>query len=203
MNKEQFLSALRQALSDVPASEAEKSLAFYAECIADRMEDGMSEYEAVAALGDMDAILREIRGSLPLSTVVKRRLESEQRKSGVSRGVWIALVVLGSPIWLPLLLVLGAVLLTVYVCLWVVVICVFAVPLALLVTGIALLGYLLVRGVALGVGGVLMLLGGAAAVIGLGALLLVPVAALAVGVAKLTSMLWRRAKGRIGGKGGN
>ena len=51
MNKTEFLDALRHALGKLPSYEVEQSIAFYAEMIDDRIEDGMSEQEAVAALG--------------------------------------------------------------------------------------------------------------------------------------------------------
>ena len=48
MNKTEFLDALRHALGKLPSYEVEQSIAFYAEMIDDRIEDGMSEQEAVA-----------------------------------------------------------------------------------------------------------------------------------------------------------
>ena len=47
MNKTEFLDALRHALGKLPSYEVEQSIAFYAEMIDDRIEDGMSEQEAV------------------------------------------------------------------------------------------------------------------------------------------------------------
>ena len=51
MNKTEFSQALRRALGKLPSYEVEQSIAFYEEMIADRMEDGMREEEAVEALG--------------------------------------------------------------------------------------------------------------------------------------------------------
>lgn len=52
MQKTEFLDRLRAALADLPAEELEKTLGYYAEMIEDRMEDGMDEEAAVAAMGD-------------------------------------------------------------------------------------------------------------------------------------------------------
>lgn len=49
MRKEEFLAALRTALGKLPEQEILASLDFYAEMIDDRMEDGATEEEAVAA----------------------------------------------------------------------------------------------------------------------------------------------------------
>ena len=60
MNKTEFSDALRRALGKLPSYEVEQSIAFYEEMIADRMEDGMREEEAVAALGPVEAIAAQI-----------------------------------------------------------------------------------------------------------------------------------------------
>lgn len=57
MTKQEFLSELERALGKLPHTEVEQALAFYDEAISDRMEDGLSEAEAVADLGPIDAIL--------------------------------------------------------------------------------------------------------------------------------------------------
>lgn len=61
MKKAEFLALLRERLADFSNEDAEKSAAFYSEMIDDRMEEGMTEEEAVAALGSLDDIVRSIR----------------------------------------------------------------------------------------------------------------------------------------------
>lgn len=51
MTRDEFLSRLGELLSCLPAEQVEETKQFYAEAIADRMEEGMSEEEAVAAMG--------------------------------------------------------------------------------------------------------------------------------------------------------
>ena len=70
MNKTEFLDALRHALGKLPSYEVEQSIAFYAEMIDDRIEDGMSEQEAVAALGSVHAIAEANTGSRTLNIVL-------------------------------------------------------------------------------------------------------------------------------------
>lgn len=48
MTRDEFLGRLGELLACLPAEQVEETKAFYAEAIADRMEDGMSEEEAVA-----------------------------------------------------------------------------------------------------------------------------------------------------------
>lgn len=60
MTKIEFLTALAARLSGIPADDRQKSLEYYAEMIDDRIDDGLSEEEAVNAVGSMDAIVEEI-----------------------------------------------------------------------------------------------------------------------------------------------
>lgn len=116
MTKVEFLQALRKRLSALPRAEAEERLRFYGEMIEDRMEEGLSEAEAVAAVGSVEEIaaqiLREVPGS-PETT---------------DKNVWIiVLLVLGFPVWFPLLISGFAVVLSLYVSWWAVVISLWAV----------------------------------------------------------------------------
>ena len=50
MTRDEFLGRLGELLACLPAEQVEETKAFYAEAIADRMEDGMSE-ECVSSRG--------------------------------------------------------------------------------------------------------------------------------------------------------
>jgi hypothetical protein len=56
LNKEQFLAALGARLSGMPKADLERTLQYYREMIDDRVEDGMTEFEAVADVGDPDEL---------------------------------------------------------------------------------------------------------------------------------------------------
>lgn len=60
MTRKQFLNDLYRRLGTLPREEAEQHLTYYAEMLADRMEEGMTEDEAVAAMEDVDTIARRI-----------------------------------------------------------------------------------------------------------------------------------------------
>ena len=47
MNKEEFLNSLRKRLKGLPNNEIEERISFYSEMIDDRVEEGMSEEEAI------------------------------------------------------------------------------------------------------------------------------------------------------------
>lgn len=71
MKKQDFTKWLRYKLYDLPTEELERILQYYSDAIADRMEDGMTEEEAVDALGTREDILTTCRAGLPTQTAVK------------------------------------------------------------------------------------------------------------------------------------
>ena len=111
MNKLQFLAALRTRLMHLPSAECEERLNFYAEAIADRMEEGVGEEAAVSDLGTTDEIVAEILAE-------KASLMTEQELACIKRGGkgWrILLLSLGSPVWVSLLIIAFSVVFSLYV----------------------------------------------------------------------------------------
>ena len=187
MNKSEFLHILRHRLSPLPAEEREQHIAYYEELFSDMLEEGMSEEEAAAHLGDPDAIAEEILAEQPLPRLVKNRV----RPSGGWTALSVTLIILGSPVWLPLLIALAAVLLSCFVVIWALILSVLAVAVAVGAAAVALVlaaifGYLkisgfLLLGLALICGGLCLLTG----------LLL---AALCRGAVRGGKWLWRQIK---------
>ena len=104
MTKMQFLMSLHDQLLGLPKEDVEQRLNFYSEMIEDRMEEGMAEAEAVAAIGSPEEIVSQIIADTPLVKIAKERIKPKRRlKSGE-----IVLLALGSPLWLSLLLAAGA-----------------------------------------------------------------------------------------------
>lgn len=121
MNKQEFLSELERALGKLPHAEVEQALAFYDEAISDRMEDGLSEAEAVADLGPIDEIAAQIAAETP---PIPRAIA---RANTGSRTLNIVLLAAFSPIWIPVALALAAAALAVYVAIWAVIAALWAV----------------------------------------------------------------------------
>lgn len=123
MDKQTFLAQLREGLSGLPQGEIAERLSFYHEMIDDRMEEGLSETEAVAAVGSVEGILSQIRAEIPPADPRPERSKPKQ-----PRKAWeILLIALGAPIWLPLLIAACAVVLSLYAVLWSVVVSLWAV----------------------------------------------------------------------------
>ena len=128
MRKQEFIYQLWKKLSDLPKEEVEERLSFYGEMIDDRMEDGLSEEEAVAAIGSADEIASLIIEEIPLNKIVRERIKPKRRL----RAWEIVLLVLGAPIWIPMLVVVPlSVTVSLYAVLWSAVVALWAVFVAL------------------------------------------------------------------------
>ena len=122
MTKLQFFLSLNQKLSGLPQDEVEERLNFYAEMIEDRMEEGIPEEEAVAAVGEVDQIATQITADIPLMKIVKEKVKPKRK-----RNAWeVTLLAVGSPVWVPLLFAAVAVVFSLYVSLWAIVVSLWA-----------------------------------------------------------------------------
>ena len=122
MTKQAFLAALRARLEGLPEEEVKERMSFYAEMIDDRIEDGVSEEAAVAGIGSVETVAADILADIPLPLMIKEKIRPKRRL----RAWEIVLLVLGSPIWLSLLIAAAAVLLSLYVSLWAVIVSLWA-----------------------------------------------------------------------------
>ena len=123
MTKIKFLLSLHDKLSGLPQDEVEERLNFYSEMIEDRMEEGLSEEEAVAAVGSVDEIAEQIAGEIPLSKLAIEKIKPKRKL----RAWEIVLLALGSPIWLSLLVSAFSVVISLYAVIWAAVISLWAV----------------------------------------------------------------------------
>lgn len=123
MTKYEFVTTLTHRLSHLPREAVEERVNFYIESIEDRIEDGVPEEEAVAAVGSPEEIAAQIMGELPRPAFEVPRKEQKRRPSAVET----VLLILGAPIWLSLLIAAFAVVLSVYISLWAVIISLWAI----------------------------------------------------------------------------
>lgn len=176
MNKQEFADALRRALDGYPTDEVERSVAFYIEMIDDCMENGMTEADAVASVGSVEEVARKIREEMPLSALVKDRVQTSyqknKQKTGGSAVPWIILAVVLSPLWIPLLIAAVCVLFGLIAAVFGVVIGFFGAVIGMIGGAIACVVMLILSGDALGTPGVLLCgLGGILMCLGIAILL--------------------------------
>lgn len=123
MNKMEFVFELTERLSFLPWEEAEERVHFYVELIDDQMEEGLSEEEAVAAVGSVDKIVAQIAADAPLSALAKGSIKRKRRLKPLE----IILLILGSPIWLSLGIAAFAVVISLYISIWAIIVSLWAV----------------------------------------------------------------------------
>ena len=137
MDKQTFLAQLRKGMSGLPQEDVEERLTFYSEMIDDRMEEGCTEAEAVAEIGPVEEVLAQIVADIPLTKLVKEKMKPKHTLKA-----WeIVLLVLGSPLWLSLLVSAAAIVVSFYGVVWSVILSLWLVESALI--GSALSGVVL------------------------------------------------------------
>ncbi len=162
LNKQDFTANLRDFLSGLPDGDIEERIDFYSEMIDDRIEDGLSEEEAVKEAGDPEEIAEEIIREFPFFKLVKAKIMPKHKLSSAE----IIALSVGAPLWIPLVIAALIVVFSVYVSMWAVTASCWAVDLSLALaffpssiasfvifciqghtlTGIMMLGYGLVSG---------------------------------------------------------
>ena len=145
MNKQTFLDLLSERLLSVTPekiapSDAVRTLDYYKHKIDSSVEDGMPEEEAVAAVGHPDEVFRSVLEQF--SPVREKEPASDRTEDGRSAGKspWrTVLLILTSPIWIPLLIAAAAIVFSLFVALWSLVISVWAIFVSLLASGVVVL----------------------------------------------------------------
>ena len=114
MTKKEFLFELVMGISDLPNAIVDEYVSFYSEIIDDRIEDGLSEEEAVAEIGEPQKIIKQVLADVPLGVLVKAKIKPKRRLSALE----IVLIALGFPVWFPRLIVAISVVFSLYVVIW-------------------------------------------------------------------------------------
>lgn len=196
MTKAEFLNELKNRIAEYPSEETNQSVEYYSEMIDDRMEDGMSEAEAVASMGKVAEIAQQIKEELPLTTLVKYK--TKEKTKGKRLPVWaIILLILGFPLWGGLGITILSVVLALYAVVWSIDLAIWSLVLAFACCGlIGVVGFIgsLVQGA---VGSALVYLGGGLAGVGLGVFLFIGILLLTKGLCHGTGWCFRQLKKAI------
>ncbi len=133
MTKKEFLSSLRSKLQGLPPSDIDERISFYSEMIDDRMDEGKSEEEAVSEIGNVDDVVMDIAKDTPLVKLVKEKMKPKRR----IRPWEIVLLVLGFPLWFPLLITFFVLVLVFWIVIWVLAIVTYVLEAAFAATSVA------------------------------------------------------------------
>ena len=144
MKKTEFLEELRKRLNGLPKNDIDDRVTFYGEMIDDYVENGMSEEDAVDAIGGVDNVVRQIAAETPFVNLVKEKIRPKRSFTGLE----IAIIILGFPLWFPLLITGLVLTLVAYILLWVLVIVTYSVEISLIggaIAGFIKFGYYLTQ----------------------------------------------------------
>lgn len=121
MTKQEFLAKLEKLLSGLTEEEISERICFYSEMIDDRIEEGLSEEEAVSLIGSAEEVAAQIKDE---NISGKRKKPSGKGKTKA----WEKVVIFaGLPLWLSLLIIAFAVIISLYVAVWSVIVAFWAV----------------------------------------------------------------------------
>ena len=143
MMKKMFLDRLRNRLSHLPKEEQDERIAFYSEMIDDRIEDGLTEEEAVKTITSIDEITKEVITDIEVvdlkDNINKKRIQEKITKfvKDKKKTSNVLLIVLGFPVWFPLLISLIVILFSLYVVGWAIIVSLWSVVVAL---GVSFIG---------------------------------------------------------------
>ena len=181
MNKQEYLESIRSRISAMPADDINRFMDYYSEMIDDRVEDGLSEEEAVADMGSPDAAVEQILEDMPLTKLVKEKIKPKHELKA-----WeVVLIVLGSPVWIPLLITAAVLLLTLWIVAIALLISFYAVVLSFVAAGIGGLICIIPLFIANSPYTAVLMLGAALIGIGIAILFVVSVKPVTVGIFKV------------------
>ena len=103
MNKDEYLEKLSTYIrKEIPADEYNNVMEYYSEYFADARPD--KEQDVIVELGNPEdiakSVIAEYRGKNPSDIYVEK-----PRKKGIPVGLFVAVAIIGSPLWLSLLVV--------------------------------------------------------------------------------------------------
>ena len=212
MNKLEFINGLGSRLDPIPREEIQTILDYYVESVSDRMEDGMTEEEAIDSFGDLDQLAADIlveQGYLAPPPAPVPELTEEEKQEALpdilpaaepkKKLPWwaIVLLVIGSPVWLSVGIAVAAVGLSIYIVVLALLFSLWCIAVSFAAAGVA--GAVLSFFVPFSPDtfAIRLLFCGACLVLaGVGVLLLPACRAADAGFARLHRSIWNRVRGR-------
>ncbi len=212
MNKLEFINGLGSRLDPIPREEIQTILDYYVESVSDRMEDGMTEEEAIDSFGDLDQLAADIlveQGYLAPPPAPVPELTEEEKQQALPNILpaaepkkklpwWaIVLLVIGSPVWLSVGIAVAAVGLSIYIVVLALLFSLWCIAVSFAAAGVA--GAVLSFFVPFSPDtfAIRLLFCGACLVLAGVGVLLVPVCRAAdAGFARLHRSIWNRVRGR-------
>lgn len=131
MNKNEYLTKLTSLLQGIDKKERDKAISFYSEMIDDFIEDGLTEFEAIEKVGKPGDIAEQI---------ITEDLNRPEKTMTKGKKIWMrVLLILGSPLWVMLLLAAGMLLLAGCLLLFTGLVVIWLIPICVGIAGVSCL----------------------------------------------------------------
>ena len=114
MTKEEYLKELESKLSGLPKDEIKNRIDFYSEMIDDIIEEGKTEEEAIEKIGDVDSTIKQIASETSMVKLVKEKIMPKRPLHTIE----IVFIILGAPLWVPLVLLTLFLVILAYLLIW-------------------------------------------------------------------------------------
>lgn len=139
MSKKEYLDELRSKLEAVHSNNVDSMIEYYEEMINDRMEDGMDEETAVADMESVDDIIEQTIADMPMPDVIKAKVQKSHSKAKLKglEWLWITLLIIGFPVWFPIILTFAILIATFYFVAWVLIFSIFVIEVSFGISAIA------------------------------------------------------------------
>ena len=83
MTKNEFTAQIYSRLKGMPEEDLARSLDYYSEMIDDRIEEGVTEEDAILEIGSVDEIASAVVADIPLSKIAKERIKPKKTAQSV------------------------------------------------------------------------------------------------------------------------
>ena len=96
MNRHEYIDSIKEKLKGLSEDDIKKAVEYYEEAIDDRLEDGLTEEQAINSIGTPDEIAEKILMECPITKLV-----AAKTKPNRSLKAWeIVLLIVGAPLWI-------------------------------------------------------------------------------------------------------
>ena len=77
MKKQEFLENIRKEIKGLSECEVKERIAFYSEMIDDRIEDGLTEEEAVLEIGPISKVVSDVFSDISFIKIAKDKIRKK------------------------------------------------------------------------------------------------------------------------------
>ena len=132
MNRHEYIADIKEKLKGLSEEDINKAIEYYEEAIDDRLEDGLTEDQAINSIGTPDEIAEKILMDCPLTKLVAAKTKPKRKLKG-----WeIALLIVFSPVWITLALLALIMALVVVILFFTLIACIVIIILSFILGGI-------------------------------------------------------------------